>query len=158
MVKIMLILGKGGHTSQILQLMKKLPKKYEYCFLVCYEDPISGMKVKGAEIYKASMPSVEGEPLFMAFFRSIKTFFQAINILIKSKVDVIITAGPGLGAVFSYAAKLLNKKIIFLETWSRVYSKSKAGRLSYPIADLFFVQWKQMKKIYPKAIYAGRLG
>jgi len=48
--------------------------------------------------------------------------------------------------------------VIFIESWARVYSKSDSGKLVYPIADLFFVQWKEMEKVYPHAIYAGRLG
>ena len=53
--------------------------------------------------------------------------------------------------------KLLGKKIIFIESWSRIYKKSSSGKFAYLFANLFFVQWPEMKKQYPKAIYAGRL-
>jgi UDP-N-acetylglucosamine:LPS N-acetylglucosamine transferase len=67
--------------------------------------------------------------------------------------------GPALSLHVTWLGKFLfGKKIIFLESWSRVYTKSLAGRLTYPFADLFFVQWKEELKNYPKATYAGRLG
>ena len=35
--------------------------------------------------------------------------------------------------------------------------KTATGRLIYPIADLFIVQWKEMLKLYPKAVYGGSI-
>lgn len=157
MVKVLAILGKGGHTAQMLRLLKRMPKDYEYSYVICYEDPISEKKVEGL-VYKVNMPSMEGDSNLRKAIRTLRTVFQAVIELIKDNPDVVITAGPGVGAVFSYMGKLLRKKVIFIESWSRVYSKSHSGRIVYPIADLFFVQWKEMKKLYPNAIYAGRLG
>jgi hypothetical protein len=54
---------------------------------------------------------------------------------------------------------LFRKRLIFIESWSRVYSKSLSGRLLSPMADLVFVQWsEQLERNYPKATFAGRLG
>ncbi|MDP3029141.1 MAG: hypothetical protein Q8O04_06545 [Deltaproteobacteria bacterium] len=47
---------------------------------------------------------------------------------------------------------------IFIESWSRVTTKSTTGKICYYLSDLFFVQWPELIKRYPKAIYAGRLG
>ena len=30
-----------------------------------------------------------------------------------------------------------------------------SGKLVYPIADMFVVQWESMLKLYPKAVYGG---
>jgi len=40
-IKILAILGKGGHTTQMLRLLGKMPKDHEYSYVICYEDPIS---------------------------------------------------------------------------------------------------------------------
>ena len=156
-IKILAILGKGGHTTQMLRLLGKMPKDHEYSYVICYEDPISEKKVDGT-VYKVNMPSREGDSNFMKTVRTLRTIFQATIALIKDNPHVVITAGPGVGAIFSYIGKLLGKKVIFIESWARVYSKSDSGKLVYPIADLFFVQWKEMEKVYPNAIYAERLG
>lgn len=157
MIKILAILGKGGHTTQMLRLLEKMPKDYEYSYIVCYEDPISEKEVEG-RVHKVNTPSMEGDSNFIKFIRTLRTIFQVAIVMIKANPDVVITAGPGVGAIFSYMGKLLGRKVVFIESWARVYSKSDSGKLVYPIADLFFVQWKEMKKVYPNAIYAGRLG
>jgi len=156
-IKILAILGKGGHTTQMLRLLGEMPRDYEYSYVVCYEDPISDKKIDGT-VYKVNMPSREGDSTLMKIIRTLRTIFQAATALIKDNPHVVISAGPGVGVIFSYIGKFLGKKVVFIESWARVYSKSDSGKLVYPIADLFFVQWKEMERIYPNAIYAGRLG
>ena len=48
-----------------------------------------------------------------------------------------------------------NTKVIYLETFARVNDRSLTGRLVYPIADLFLVQWESLLEFYPKAKYVG---
>ena len=51
--------------------------------------------------------------------------------------------------------KLLGSKIIFIETFANSQSKTKTGSLVYKFADLFIVQWEEMLKLYPNAVYGG---
>ena len=44
-----------------------------------------------------------------------------------------------------------------IETFANKNKKTATGRLIYPIADLFIVQWKEMLKLYPKATYGGSI-
>jgi beta-1,4-N-acetylglucosaminyltransferase len=53
-------------------------------------------------------------------------------------------------------AKLFRAKVIFVETGSRVKKLSLTGRLVYPFADLFLVQWPGLAKRHRKAEFAGR--
>jgi len=156
-IKILAILGKGGHATQMLRLLEEMPRDYEYSYVVCYEDQISDKKIDWPA-YKVNMPSREGDSNIVKIVRTLRTIFQAAMALVKDNPHVVISAGPGVGVIFSYMGKFLGKKVVFIESWARVYSKSDSGKLVYPIADLFFVQWEEMKKVYPNAIYAGRLG
>ena len=54
-----------------------------------------------------------------------------------------------------YIAKLSGKKIIYIETFANLESKTMTGRLVHAIADVFVVQWESMLKLYPDAIYLG---
>ena len=47
--------------------------------------------------------------------------------------------------------KIFGSKIIYIETFANRNKKTATGRLLYPIADLFIVQWEEMLKLYPKA-------
>ena len=42
-----------------------------------------------------------------------------------------------------------------IETFANITTKTLAGRMIYPIADKFIVQWDSMKKLYPKAEVGG---
>ena len=46
-------------------------------------------------------------------------------------------------------------KIIFIETFANINTKTATGRLVYKFADKFIVQWDSMKDIYPNAIDGG---
>ena len=56
---------------------------------------------------------------------------------------------------FCLFAKCMHKKVIYIESFARVHEKSLTGKLVYPFADLFIVQWESMLETYPKAIYGG---
>ncbi|ORE05029.1 oligosaccharide biosynthesis protein Alg14 like protein [Rhizopus microsporus var. microsporus] len=47
--------------------------------------------------------------------------------------------------------------IIYVESFARVHSLSVTGKLLYPFADQFLVQWPELVSRYPKAIYQGVL-
>ena len=56
-----------------------------------------------------------------------------------------------------YLGKIFGSKIIYIETFANINKKTATGRLIYPIADLFLVQWEEMLELYPKAKYRGGL-
>ena len=85
----------------------------------------------------------------------IRLFKKAFQIMREERPDVVITTGALIAFPFCVLAKLSKKKIIFIESFARINNKSLTGRLVYPFADLFIVQWKSMLKCYPRAIYAG---
>jgi len=86
------------------------------------------------------------------------TFIQSFFIFFKEKPDVIITTGGGIAIPISFLGKLMRKKIGFIESSSRVKTPSLTGKILYPIADLFLVQWKCLLKRYgKKARYEGRV-
>lgn len=89
----------------------------------------------------------------------LKTIFTALRILLKERPDVVISTGGGEIAVpFCYVGKLLGARIVFVETLARVTTRSAAGRLIYPVADLFLVQWEPLLKEYgAKAQYWGNV-
>ena len=53
--------------------------------------------------------------------------------------------------------KLFGSKIIYIETFANSNTKTMTGNFLYKRGwyDLFIVQWEEMLKLYPKAIYGG---
>ena len=158
MKKVLIVLGMGGHTSQILRLVDLIgPQNYQY--IVGHDDRTSAKKIKfPGRVYKMRNPRLmKDKSLLKVMLNMFPATWSAFKILRKSRPSVIISAGPSLTIPLFWLSKLLGIKTVFVESWVRVHHKSQTGKLVYPVSDLFLVQWPSMKKTYPNAVYTGRL-
>lgn len=158
---VLVVLGGGGHTRQLLKLVNKLGNNYNYEYIIASDDLLSERKIEfKGPIFKILNPrKMEDKNMVKVVLKFIPSTVQLLPKLLKSKANCVLAVGPALSLHVTWLSKFIfRKKVIFLESWSRVYTKSLAGRLTYPFADLFLVQWPQEAKNYAKAIYAGRLG
>jgi beta-1,4-N-acetylglucosaminyltransferase len=149
-MKLCLVCSHGGHFVQMMRLMEAF-KDNDYFFVTFKSEATNNLE--SAYLIKFEGWDLKGKLLL------IKTIIQEFKILIKERPDTIITTGAGEIAVpFCYAGKLLGIRIIYIETLSRIKTSSGAGRLIYPIADIFLVQWKSLLKKYGhKAKYWGQV-
>jgi len=88
---------------------------------------------------------------------AITTAMQCLSILKNYQVKGLVSTGPGMVVLPAIIFKLLGKKVIFLESWSRFYTPSLTGKIMYRIADTFYIQNETLQSTYPKAIFSGRL-
>ena len=159
MNKIILVcISGGGHTEQACRVIKDLKDKFSFEYVVEKGDLRSMEKFHGEKIFKINRSRKYGQNLFLSIPSQIKSLFNAFNIIRKTKAKAILSFGASFSPYLCLLGKINKKKIIFVESWSRVNSKSLSGKITYRIADLFFVQWEKQKQNYPKAIYVGRLG
>ena len=163
-MKLLVILGSGGHTAEMLKLIDLMGNDYEYEYVIQKEDKLSEDKIKHkGEIYYVNSPHRFGDNIIMKILRTLRLFFQAYEIIMMSPTEAVISSGPGVCLPFFVLAKSFTlmridrKKTIFVETFARIESKSETGKLVERFIDLLFIQWKEMKKVYPQGIYAGRL-
>lgn len=147
-MKLCLACSAGGHLDEMLQL-EPLYKNYGH-FFITFSRQDSESALKNEKVYFIPRPARNP-------FTTIADFFRALKILLKEKPDAVIATGADVTVPICYAAKLLGKKVIFSESFCRPYSPSISGRLVYPIADLFIIQWKDLAKFYPKAVYGGSI-
>jgi len=158
MVKLLIVLGSGGHTKEMIRLVNLLGPGYEYRYLVSADDELSVKKIKvpGA-VYRVMRPRWKHTSLPVVILRTLVSALQALVALVRIRPQAIISTGPGPAVPASLLAKLLGIKVIYIETGSRVFALSASGKILYRFADLFFVQWPDLLPVCPKAIYAGRL-
>jgi len=159
MKKILIHLGMGGHTSQVLQLISSMGDKYDYDYLLGDDDQTSEKKIPfHGKIHRVKNPRLMSDrSLLIVLLKIIPASFQLLHVLRTVKPYAIISSGPSLAIPLFWLAKLLGIKTIFIESWVRVHHGSQAGKFCYRAADLFFVQWPSLKKFYPKSVYVGRL-
>jgi UDP-N-acetylglucosamine:LPS N-acetylglucosamine transferase len=124
-------------------------KKYDYFFVTFFSKPIEEL-AKRETFYFVKDP---GRNLF----RFLINVFQSLKVFLKERPDVIISTGAGVAIAMCLWGRIFGKKVIFIEDWCAVREPSFSGRLVYPIANLFIIQWKQLKKYYPKAKFGGTL-
>jgi UDP-N-acetylglucosamine:LPS N-acetylglucosamine transferase len=157
-IRLLIILGEGGHSTELLNLVDLLGDNFKYSYIIAKEDNISinHIRITGP-IYKLNRPRGKKSNKIEIVFNLLWAALNSLIILVRSKPRAILSTGPAISVPVSIIGKLFGKKIIFIETGSRVKNLSLTGRIMYRFADLFFIQWPQLQKVAPKAIYAGRL-
>ncbi|MEK6977816.1 MAG: PssD/Cps14F family polysaccharide biosynthesis glycosyltransferase [Candidatus Hydrothermarchaeota archaeon] len=143
--KVCLACSAGGHLTELLSV-KEAWEGYESFLVTFRREDTSGMEGK---IYYIEDP--RRNPLQL-----LRNILQALRVVLEERPGVIITTGAGVVVPLCYIGKLLGSKIIYIESFARIDSPSLSGRLLYPIADLFFVQWRALLGKYGrKAQYGG---
>lgn len=149
-IKIAWVASSGGHILEISQL-EEIEKKYDG-FLVTEASEFQEFYLD--KNYYVNQMNRKNMISWFFFFLSI---FKALWILIKEKPSHIVSTGAMATVPFLLWGKLLGCKIIYIESFARIEDSSMTGRIVYPIADLFIVQWEEMIKVYPKAIEGGSI-
>lgn len=152
MKKVLFISSTGGHFNELLQLKKTMKKYDSYIVTEKTKSTISMKKHFGDKIFYLVYGT---KSHFSYLYKFPYNCFKSFYYFLKIKPDVVITTGAHTGVIMCYIAKLFRKKVIYIETFANMHSKTVSGRLVYPIADMFVVQWESMLKLYPKAIYGG---
>ena len=157
-MKLLIVLGSGGHTKEMIRLVDLLGPRHEYHYLVSADDELSVKKIQvPGTVHRVIRPRWKDTRLPGVILRTLLSAWQALVALVHIRPRAIISSGPGPAVPASFLAKLLGVKVIYIETGSRVFALSTSGRIVYRFADLFFVQWQELLALCPKAIYAGRL-
>lgn len=148
-IKICFAASTGGHFEQLMML-KPLMDKYDSFILTektQYETNTKG--IKAYYLKQVNRKEISCIP------RMIMNIFKSFKIYLEEKPDLIITTGVLAMLPMCIWMKLNKKKIIYIESFAKVISPTLSGKFMYKYADQFYVQWPQMKEIYPNAIYIG---
>lgn len=146
-MKVCLVGSSGGHLTHLYMIKPFWQDKNRFWVTFDKEDARS---------------ILEGEKVYPCYFptnRNIKNLIRntgvAWTVLWKEKPDILISSGAAVAVPFFYLAKLMGKKLVYIEVYDRIDKPTLTGKMIYPIVDAFFVQWEEMKQVYPKAINLG---
>lgn len=149
--KVCLISSSGGHLEQIKQL-KDVTSRYECFYVVTRTKATEAMKQK-----KYIVSDLIRTNKFVLILRMVKMMFEQLVIFVKERPDVIVTTGAGVAIPMCLIGKIFKRKVVYIESFARINTPNKTGLLVYKFADLFIVQWEELKKHYPNAVYGGRI-
>ncbi len=148
-LKLVFAASSGGHLEQLLML-KPLMEKYDSVFVT--EKTEYNVGKTDVKTYYLSQINRK-ELLFLP--KLIGNTFRSLRIIMKERPKVMITTGVLAIVPLALLMKLFGGKLIYLESFAKVTSKTLSGKLLYRFADQFYVQWEEMLKLYPNAIYKG---
>ncbi|WP_138419874.1 PssD/Cps14F family polysaccharide biosynthesis glycosyltransferase [Aquibacillus sediminis] len=151
--KLLLIASVGGHLTQLLEL-KSLFEQYDY-HIVTESTPVT-KQMKDKYPMSFLVYGARNNPIRYIFKFSFN-IIKSVGLFLRERPDIVITTGAHTSVPMCYIAKLFRKKVIFIESFAKSKSPTLSGRMVYPIADLFVVQWESMKEFYPNAVYGGTI-
>lgn len=148
-IKICLVSSSGGHLSH-LYMLKPFWRDKEH-FWVTFDKEDARSLLNGEKVF----------PCYYPTNRSLKALLKntkiAWDILHRERPDLIISSGAAIAVPFFYIGKLIKAALVYIEVFDRIDKPTLTGKLVYPIADRFIVQWDEQKKVYPKAINLGSI-
>lgn len=151
--KVLFISSTGGHLNELMQL-SSLFEKYDYTIMTEKDKANESLKRQyGEKLY--FLPYGTRAKLLTYIFKYLYLCIKTVYLYFKIRPKVIITTGTHTCGPMCILGKIFRSKIIYIETFANRNRKTATGRLIYPLADLFIVQWEEMLKLYPKAVYGG---
>jgi UDP-N-acetylglucosamine:LPS N-acetylglucosamine transferase len=144
--KVCLACSAGGHLTELLQLEEAWKGKPH--FFVSDKRLNAIDLAKHEKVYFLACP--RRNPL-----KLVLNFGQSLGVFLKERPKVVVSTGADTAIPFCVIARLLGKKVLFIESFCRIKEASLSGKIMYRLANLFLVQWKQNKKFFPRAEFAG---
>lgn len=153
MKRVMFISSTGGHLSELLQL-KSIFANYDY-HIVTEKTKVNLESTKEYGKRISFLKYGTRHHLLAYCFIFPFNILKSIGLFMKYRPQVIVTTGAHTSVAMCYIAKMFRRKVIYIETFANIHTRTMTGRLVYPIVDVFVVQWESMLELYPKAIYGG---
>ncbi len=156
---VLVVLGEGGHTSEMVRLLRLLGDGFSYAYVITREDRLSEGKIPfPGPVHRVNRPRWKGEGWGTGFLKYLRLNLQSLALLLRARPKAILHSGPGTSAPLAFwGKKLLGAGVVYVENGSRVRKPSASSGLAYLTSDLFFVQWPELRERFPGAIYAGNL-
>lgn len=167
--KTMIILGSGGHTAEMLRIVRHLNvKNYSpRVYIHARTDKLSAEKVRDLEDSNKDYKIVEiyrSREVRQSYFTSVwTTVFATLNcfpVLWRENPKLILCNGPGTCVplcVIAFFFKVLfitGSVIVFIESFCRVKTFSLTGKILYYLADYVIVRWAYLSKpMYSRSIF-----
>ncbi len=134
--RVLLVASPGGHLLQMLALepaWSDLDRSWVTLSSTDVEHLLAGEDV---DYGHGPTPRNVGN-----FLRNLRF---AWRILRERDPAVVVSTGAGLALPFFILGRLQRRRLVYVESITRVEKLALTGRLVYPLADAFFVQWASL--------------
>lgn len=147
--KVLLVTSSGGHLVQ-LQALRPWWEAHDRVW-VSFDTPDVRSALADERFITAHHPTTRNVPNLL------RNTLLAFRVLRRERPDVVISTGAGVAVPFFWWARILGINTVYLEVFDRIESPTMTGRLCYPVADAFLVQWDSQLSFYPGAVNVGQV-
>lgn len=151
--RVLFVASTGGHLNELMQLQSMFDK---YGFNLITEKTKSNLWLKDKYKNKVYFLTYGTKDHMLSYpFKLLWNCIKSVYLFFKIHPDYIVTTGVHTAGPICLISKFFGTKIIFIETFANISTKTVTGKLLYPVSDLFIVQWQSLLKEYPNAVYGG---
>ncbi len=141
---VLLAFAPGGHATELALALGDL--RFRRCVAVTFA---SGFGYK-----RSDLPGVDQWEFVTRPSRSIwlllKCTVESFRIVVRERPALVISTGSRVAVPSVLISKLFGARVVWIETCGSV-DGSASGRVVYPFADLFLVQWPEQRRRWRKA-------
>ncbi|MFT4288906.1 PssD/Cps14F family polysaccharide biosynthesis glycosyltransferase [Nocardioides sp.] len=147
-MKVLLIASTGGHLAQLVALRPAWQDHDRHW--ITFDKPDARGALADERVTWAYHPTTRNLP------NAIRNLGLAWRVLLRDRPDVIVSSGAGVAFPFFVVARLLRIRTVYLEVFDRIELPTLTGKLCYPLADAFALQWPEQQASYPDGVLVGR--
>jgi len=147
--RVLLACSAGGHLAQ-LHALEPWWRDRERLW-VTFDTPDARSLLAGERVVWAHHPTTRNLP------NAARNLALAGRVLRRYRPDLVLSDGAGVAFPFFLAARARGIRTAYLEVYDRIDVPTLTGRLCYPLADLFLLQWAEQRRSYPRGVLVGGL-
>lgn len=148
-MKLLLVANNGGHLLQLHHL-QSVWRQFERIW-------VTGSKPDALSMLRDERVEYAFFPTDRNLKNLVRNLFLAFRIIRAERPDWVVTTGAAMSVPFCFVAKLFNVKVMYIESFAKIHRGTLSGRMVYPIADAFIIQWESLRGVYPRAVYGGTI-
>lgn len=146
--KVLLVCSPGGHLLQ----MRALRPAWQ-------DHDATWVTLPGADVGRLLADEevvLADGPTNRSLRKLVRNLVLAWRLVRSERPDAILSTGAALAVPFFLVGRLHGCCLVYVESLTRTQSLSLSGRMVYPLAHAFFVQWPNATR-RRKARYVGSL-
>lgn len=148
-MKIALVGSSGGHLTHLLAL-DVWWRRHDRVW-VTFDKPDATSALQGERVVFCHGPTNRNVPNLL------RNTLLAWRFLRRERPDLVVSTGAAVAIPFFVLARFFGAKTAYIEVIDRVHSPTVTGRIVYPFAHRFYVQWEEQRRFYPNARCVGEL-
>jgi UDP-N-acetylglucosamine:LPS N-acetylglucosamine transferase len=146
-MRVLLVCSPGGHLQQMLAL--------EPAWRDCERAWVTLPGADVSSLLAEEQVTIAHSPTNRSLKNLARNTVLAWRLLRRRRPDAILSTGAGLAVPFFLIGRLRGIRLVYVESVTRTESLSLSGRMVYPLASRFFVQWPAVAERFRRAEYHG---